>query len=84
MPVTIYSTLKWRLQTVELEFADENTTWFDDRTDTEDIHKITDFDGGLLIQQNCFGSYPILIDGVTRADINYNHSQAKELLAAYI
>jgi hypothetical protein len=83
MQVTIYSTLKWRLQTVELEFTDENTTWFDNRIDTEDIHKITDFDGGLLIQHNCFGCYPILIDGVTRADINYSHRKAKELLASY-
>ena len=35
MQVTIYSTLKWRLQTVELEFTDENTTWFDNRIDTD-------------------------------------------------
>ncbi|EFK05397.1 conserved domain protein [delta proteobacterium NaphS2] len=31
--ITIYNTLKGRLETVSFEFTDENTTWFDNLED---------------------------------------------------
>ncbi len=47
--MTIYNTAKYRLETVDIEITDKNSTWFDDRTDTDSIYRITDFKGGLLI-----------------------------------
>jgi len=46
--MTIYNTAKHRLETVDIEITDKNSTWFDDRTDTCSIYGITDFQGGLL------------------------------------
>ena len=76
--ITIYNTLKGRLETVNFEFTPENTTWFDDVEDYV-IYRIADAFGGLLIQQTGY-SYPILIDDVSRCDISNNQQRALELL----
>lgn len=76
--ITIYNTLKSRLESVCFEFTPENTTWFDD-SETFDIYRIADGFGGLLIQENGY-TYPILIDEITRADIDNNEQKALELL----
>jgi hypothetical protein len=81
MQMTIYNTNKQRLETVEVEITDENTTWFDDNLEADSIYRITDFQDGLLIKENNY-TYPILIDGVTRTDIGDNWQKAKQLLAA--
>jgi len=39
--ITIYNTLKGRLETVDFEFTKENTTWFDGLEDYY-IYRITD------------------------------------------
>jgi hypothetical protein len=46
--ITIYNTLKGRLDTVYFEFTPENTTWFDDVEDY-DIYRIADAIDGILI-----------------------------------
>jgi hypothetical protein len=61
--ITIYNTLKGRLETVHFEFTPENTTWFDDVEDYE-IYRIADAFGGLLIQESGY-TYPILIDDIS-------------------
>jgi len=76
--ITIYNTLKGRLETLNFEFTPENTTWFDDVEDYE-IYRIADAFGGLLIQESGY-SYPVLIDDVSRADIGNNQQKALELL----
>lgn len=76
--ITIYNTLKGRLETVSFEFISENTTWFDDVEDC-DIYRIADAFGGLLIQETGY-TYPILIGDVSRSDIGNNHRRALELL----
>ena len=76
--ITIYNTLKSRLETVSFEFTPENTTWFDDVEDYE-IYKIADAFGGLLIQESGY-TYPILIGDVSRSDIGNNQQKALELL----
>lgn len=76
--ITIYNTLKGRLETVNFEFTPENTTWFDDVEDY-DIYRITDAFGGILIQETGY-SYPVLIDDVSRADIGNNQQKALDLL----
>jgi hypothetical protein len=78
MEICIYNSLKSRLETVDIKFTDKNTTWFDDCENNDDVYMITDFNGGILIKE--FGySYPILIDGNSRADIAYDKQKAKEL-----
>jgi hypothetical protein len=76
--ITIYNTLKGRLETVDFEFTSENTTWFDDLEDYA-VYRIADAFGGLLIQETGY-SYPILIGDVSRSDIGNNQQKALELL----
>ena len=65
MNLTIYNTLKCRLESICLEISEKNTTWFDDYTDDKNIEMITDLDGGLLISQRGY-YYPVWVDGVSR------------------
>jgi hypothetical protein len=76
--ITIYNTLKGRLETVNFEFTSENTTWFDDVEGCE-IYRIADAFGGLLIQENGY-TYPILIGDVSRSDIGNDQQRALDLL----
>jgi len=80
--ITIYNTLKGRLETVRFEFTNENTTWFDDHEDYE-IYRIEDAFGGLLVQETGY-TYPILIGDVSRSDIENNQEKALELLRQII
>ncbi len=56
--ITIYNALKSRLETIDIEFTDKNTTWFDDCINDQNIHMITDAFGGLLIREYGY-NYPI-------------------------
>jgi hypothetical protein len=76
--ITIYNTLKSRLETVSFEFTVENTTWFDD-VEGYEIYRIADAFGGLLIQETGY-SYPILIDDASRSDIGNDQRKALALL----
>jgi hypothetical protein len=76
--ITIYNTLKGRLETVNFEFTNENTTSFDNVEDYH-IHRIADAFGGLLVQETGY-TYPILIGDVSRSDIGNNQQKALELL----
>jgi len=69
MEVTIYNFSKQRLETIDLQISEENTTWFDDDAYDQDIEKITDFKGGLLISPRGY-EYPLWIDGTSRAAID--------------
>jgi hypothetical protein len=76
--ITIYNTLKGRLETVNFEFTPENTTWFDDVEDYV-IYRVADAFGGLLIQETGY-TYPILIDDASRSDIGNKQQRALDLL----
>ena len=71
MQITIYNFLKQRLETIDLQISEENTTWFENESDDHDIYMITDFDGGLLISPRGY-DYPLWIDGTSRAAIDYS------------
>ena len=59
---------KGRLETIGAVITDENTTWFDNCVDDQDIYMITDFEGGILISE--FGYVrPVWIYDVTRAEM---------------
>ena len=83
MEVTIYNFSKQRLETIDLQISEENTTWFDDDAYDQDIEKIKDFKGGLLISPRGY-EYPLWIDGTSRAAINYSSRKALALKAYYI
>ena len=80
--LTIYNTSKSRLETINFEFTDKNTTWFDDNVDDRDVHMITDAFGGLLISQNGY-HYPVWIDEQSRAEIVYDNHAAMKLIRYY-
>jgi hypothetical protein len=83
MEVSVYNPQKGRLETIDVEFAQENTTWFDNWGDSEDIYMITDFEGGILIRE-CNYTYPVLVYDVTRAEIGYDQKKAKEIRSQYV
>ena len=83
MQITIFNFSKQRLETIDLQISEENTTWFDDDSDDHDIHMITDFDGALLISPRGY-EYPLLIDGSSRTAIDYSSHKAMALKAFYI
>jgi len=83
MEVTVYNPQKGRLETIDAEINHENTTWFDNWLNNEDIYMITDFKGGILIRE-CGYSYPVWVYDVTRAEIGYDQKKAKEIRSQYV
>ena len=45
MEKTVYNPQKGRLETINIDFTDENTTWFDECEDSHGIFSITDLQG---------------------------------------
>jgi len=82
METTVYNPQKGRLETVNVEFTNDNTTWFSQSRNANDISMITDFDGDMLISE-CSYNYPIRIPDISRADIGYEQKKAKELRRQY-
>ena len=82
MQITIANPQKGRLETVDIEFTDENTTWFDDEENPDGVYMLTDFEGGLLISELGY-SYPILMYDTSRKDIDYDKHKAYELKCRY-
>lgn len=82
MEITIYNPQKGRLETIAAEFTKENTTWFENCRDINDVSMITDIEGGILIRENGY-SYPVMIYGVSRTDIAFNPQKAKRLKNRY-
>lgn len=78
MEKSVYNPQKGRIETVDVEFTNDNTTWFSNYRNARDISMITDFDGDLLISE--FGyTYPVRIYGILRADIGYDQKKARQL-----
>jgi hypothetical protein len=78
MEKSVYNPQKGRIETVDVEFTNDNTTWFSNYRNACDISMITDFDGDILISE--FGcTYPFRIYGLSRADIGYDQKKARQL-----
>ena len=75
--MTVYTPQKGRLETISVVLTHENTTWFDAAL-ADDIAMITDWHGDLIISGQG-RDYPIRIYDVSRAEIDHNRRQAKEL-----
>lgn len=82
MQKTVYNPQKGRLETIDIAFTDENTTWFDDTGKSADVSKITDFEGGIVISDSGY-FYPVWIYDVSRSDINHDRQKAFKLLQPY-
>jgi len=82
MEMTVYNPQKGRLETIDAVFTDENTTWFDNCTQSDDVYTITDFEGDLLIRELGY-AYPVRIYGLCRADIGFDQRKAQELKNLY-
>ncbi len=82
MEITVYNPQQSRLETINVQVTDENTTWFDNCVDAHDIHRITDIEGGLLISEYGY-SYPCWIYDKSRADIDHSQQKALELRRLY-
>lgn len=82
MEILAWNTDKQRMTSMDVEFTEENTTWFERCARGSDIHRITDVDGGLLIGKAGY-EYPVWIGGKSRADIEYNRTIAREMVKIY-
>ena len=79
MEITVCNPQKGWLETITVEFTDDNTTWFDNCCNPRGICMITDFEGDLLISE--FGyTHPFRIYDTSRADIGYSQNKARKLM----
>ena len=83
METTVCNPQKGRLETIDVVFTNENTTWFDECEDNHGIFSITDLQGGILIKGADY-TYPLYVYDICRADIDYNHIRARALHSQYI
>lgn len=74
----VYNPQKARLETIDVTFTRQNTTWFDTPDGNEEVSLIADFEGGLIIAESDY-SYPVLIYDVSRSDINHDRQKAATL-----
>ena len=81
MECTVYNPQKGRLETLDVEITQENTTHFSSRGNGS-VTMITDWDGGLLIKSGF--NYPVWVYDVSRADIGYSQKKAKVLVRQYL
>ena len=82
MQITVYNPQKGRLETIDVEFTKDNTTWFSNCRNSRDVSMITDIDGDILISEFDY-SYPFMIYGVSRSDIDFVQKKAKQLIRRY-
>jgi hypothetical protein len=82
MQITVYNPQKSRLETINTEFTKDNTTWFRNCRNIHDVSMITDIDGDILIGGFDY-SYPFMIYGVSRSDIDFDQRKAKQLRRRY-
>jgi hypothetical protein len=82
MKQTVYNPQKGRLETIDIDFTNENTTWFDDHENIEEIYMLTDFEGGLIIGSFNY-DYPIFVYDISRSDINDDLKKALDLKKRY-
>jgi hypothetical protein len=80
MEYTVENPQKGRLETINVDFTDENTTWFENCRKSGDIEKITDYGNGELLIKEYGWNYPIRIYDASRAALGYKQKQAKKLL----
>ena len=82
MQQTVYNPQKGRLETINIDFTDENTTWFDECEDSHGILSITDLQGGILIKEADY-TYPLYLYDISRTEIGHDHRRARAVHRQY-
>lgn len=67
---------KGRFKTIDVEFTEENTTWFDISTDGREIYMITDLKRRSFDQRKVIRIRFRIYD-MSRADIGYNQKKQR-------
>jgi len=80
MELTVCNPAKNRLETIDVDFNDNNTTWFEDNEENGGIRTLTDHPNGLLITEYSY-NYPVLIYDITKNDISNSAPKAVEFIA---
>jgi hypothetical protein len=83
METTVCNPQKGGLETIDVEFTPDNTTWFDDCEDNHGILSITDLRGGILIKEEAY-TYPLYLYDINRADIGHDHARARAIHSQYL
>jgi hypothetical protein len=83
MQITVYNPQKGRLETIDAEFTKDNTTCFGNCRNTRDVSMIADIDGDIILIRAFDYSYPFMIYGVSRSDIDFDQRKAKQLRRRY-
>ncbi|MBC2704131.1 hypothetical protein [Desulfobacula sp.] len=83
MEITVCNIAKSRLETIDINITQDNTTRFDYSEENTKIHMLTDIEHGLLITEHNF-NYPVLIYDVTRKDIGNDTDKAWKLKESYM
>ena len=78
MEETVYNPQNDRLETIQIEYTEENTTWFDNYESGDDIYTITDYNGGIVIKE-CNYTYPVWVYDCKRADIGKYQQKVKNI-----
>lgn len=78
MEILTYNPQKGRLETINADFTEDTTTWFDGTSSSESVSMITDLDGDLLITL-AGREYPVIIYDISREGIDYNRKKAGKL-----
>ncbi|MFN2128629.1 MAG: hypothetical protein ACK2TU_12295, partial [Anaerolineales bacterium] len=60
MQQTVCNPQKGRLGTIQVEYTEGNTTWLDNIESSEDIYRVTDYNGGVLIKEFNY-TYPVWV-----------------------
>ena len=80
MQHTVLNPQKGRLETINVDFTEENTTWFERCRNSGDIEMITDYHNGDLLIKEYGSNYPVRIHDTSRATIGYKQKQALKIL----
>ncbi len=83
MEITVWNPQKGRLETIDVEFTEENTTWFDDCEVSHGIFSITDLQAGVLIKEADY-THPLYIYDIYRADLGHDHGRARAAHSRYL
>ena len=67
MEHTVLNPQKGRLETINVDFTDENTTWFKNCRESGDIEMTTDYNNGELLIKEYGWTYSVRIYDTSRA-----------------
>jgi len=80
MEHTVFNPQKGRLETINVDFTAENTTWFANCAKPGDVEKIADYNNDELLIKTYGRNYPVRIYDTSRVTIGYRQKQAQEVL----